>query len=187
LQFWRWFLSVGKSAVNYCQMNLPSYPLVGIIMGSKSDWETMQHAAQTLEQLQVPHEVRVVSAHRTPDLLFAYAEEAEARGLEVIIAGAGGAAHLPGMTAAKTSLPVLGVPVESKSLRGLDSLLSIVQMPAGVPVGTLAIGRAGAINAALLAVSILGNKYPQCKTALKRYRSAQTEAVLAEPDPRPRG
>lgn len=144
----------------------------------------MQHAAQTLEQLQVPYEVRVVSAHRTPDLLFEYAEQAEARGLEVIIAGAGGAAHLPGMTAAKTGLPVLGVPVESKTLKGLDSLLSIVQMPAGVPVGTLAIGRAGAVNAALLAVSILGNKYPKCKAALANYRKAQTEAVLAKPDPR---
>lgn len=153
-------------------------------MGSRSDWETMQHAAQTLEQLQVPYEVRVVSAHRTPDLLFEYAEQAEARGLEVIIAGAGGAAHLPGMTAAKTGLPVLGVPVESKTLKGLDSLLSIVQMPAGVPVGTLAIGRAGAVNAALLAVSILGNKYPKCKAALANYRKAQTEAVLAKPDPR---
>lgn len=153
-------------------------------MGSRSDWETMQHAAQVLEQLQVPYEVRVVSAHRTPDLLFEYAEQAEARGLEVIIAGAGGAAHLPGMTAAKTRLPVLGVPVESRSLKGLDSLLSIVQMPAGVPVGTLAIGRAGAINAALLAVSILANKYPRCKEALERFRKTQTEAVLAEPDPR---
>ncbi|WP_119340966.1 5-(carboxyamino)imidazole ribonucleotide mutase [Meiothermus hypogaeus] len=165
-------------------MELPAHPLVGIIMGSRSDWETMQHAAQTLEQLQVPYEVRVVSAHRTPDLLFEYAEQAEARGLEVIIAGAGGAAHLPGMTAAKTGLPVLGVPVESKTLKGLDSLLSIVQMPAGVPVGTLAIGRAGAVNAALLAVSILGNKYPKCKAALANYRKAQTEAVLAKPDPR---
>ncbi|GAO74834.1 phosphoribosylaminoimidazole carboxylase,catalytic subunit [Meiothermus ruber H328] len=153
-------------------------------MGSRSDWETMQHAAQVLEQLQVPHEVRVVSAHRTPDLLFEYAEQAEARGLEVIIAGAGGAAHLPGMTAAKTRLPVLGVPVESRILKGLDSLLSIVQMPAGVPVGTLAIGRAGAINAALLAVSILANKYPRCKEALERFRKTQMEAVLAEPDPR---
>lgn len=168
-------------------MNLPSYPLVGIIMGSKSDWETLQHAAQTLEQLQVPYEVRVVSAHRTPDLLFEYAEQAEARGLEVIIAGAGGAAHLPGMTAAKTSLPVLGVPVESRSLKGLDSLLSIVQMPAGVPVGTLAIGRAGAVNAALLAVSMLGNKYPQCKRALRQYREMQTESVLRQPDPRQGG
>ncbi|GIW25488.1 5-(carboxyamino)imidazole ribonucleotide mutase [Meiothermus sp.] len=165
-------------------MDTPHYPLVGIIMGSKSDWETMQHSAQTLEQLRIPYEVRVVSAHRTPDLLFEYAEQAAARGLEVIIAGAGGAAHLPGMTAAKTSLPVLGVPVESKTLKGLDSLLSIVQMPAGVPVGTLAIGRAGAINAALLAASILGNKYPACKAALEQYRKTQTEAVLAEPDPR---
>lgn len=168
-------------------MDLPSHPLVGIIMGSKTDWETMQHTAQTLEHLQVPYEVRVVSAHRTPDLLFEYAEQAEARGLEVIIAGAGGAAHLPGMTAAKTGLPVLGVPVESRSLKGLDSLLSIVQMPAGIPVGTLAIGRAGAVNAALLAVSILGNKYPRCKAALAQYRRAQTEAVLAAPDPRPKG
>ncbi len=147
----------------------------------------MQHSAQTLEQLQIPYEVRVVSAHRTPDLLFEYAEQAAARGLEVIIAGAGGAAHLPGMTAAKTSLPVLGVPVESKTLKGLDSLLSIVQMPAGVPVGTLAIGRAGAMNAALLAVSILGNKYPQCKRVLEAYRKTQTESVLAAPDPRQEG
>lgn len=168
-------------------MDMPHYPLVGIIMGSRSDWETMQHSAQTLEQLQIPYEVRVVSAHRTPDLLFEYAEQAAARGLEVIIAGAGGAAHLPGMTAAKTSLPVLGVPVESKTLKGLDSLLSIVQMPAGVPVGTLAIGRAGAVNAALLAVSILGNKYPQCKRALEAYRKTQTESVLAAPDPRREG
>src|SRR5579883_2971846 len=129
-------------------------------MGSRSDWETMEHAARTLEQLGVPHEVRVVSAHRTPDLLFEYASTAEGRGLEVIIAGAGGAAHLPGMTAAKTALPVLGVPVESRALHGVDSLLSIVQMPAGVPVGTLAIGRAGAINAALLATAILGGKHP---------------------------
>lgn len=159
-------------------------PLVGLIMGSTSDWETMRHAAQALEQLGVPHEVRVVSAHRTPDLLFEYAASAETRGLEVIIAGAGGAAHLPGMAAAKTVLPVLGVPVQSKALSGLDSLLSIVQMPCGVPVGTLAIGRAGAINAALLAVSILGNKYPEFRTALARFRREQTEAVLAHPDPR---
>lgn len=161
----------------------PSHPLVGVIMGSKSDWETMQHAAGTLEQLGVPHEVRVVSAHRTPDLLFEYATSAQSRGLEVIIAGAGGAAHLPGMTAAKTSLPVLGVPVESKALKGLDSLLSIVQMPAGVPVGTLAIGRAGAVNAALLAASILANKYPEIKSCLEDYRARQTQAVLQNPDP----
>jgi len=162
----------------------PMQPLVGIIMGSKSDWETMQHAAQTLEQLGVPQELRVVSAHRTPDLLFEYAQTAEGRGLEVIIAGAGGAAHLPGMTAAKTILPVLGVPVESKTLKGIDSLLSIVQMPAGIPVGTLAIGRAGAVNAALLAASILGNKYPEYKEALWQYRQTQTENVLQHPDPR---
>lgn len=157
--------------------------LVGVIMGSKSDWETMQHTAQTLTQLAIPHEVRVVSAHRTPDLLFEYANTAEERGLKVIIAGAGGAAHLPGMTAAKTSLPVLGVPVESKTLKGLDSLLSIVQMPAGIPVATLAIGKAGAINAALLAASILGNQYSEIAEALKRYRETQTKAVLENPDP----
>jgi len=159
-------------------------PLVGIIMGSTSDWETMANAAETLEALGVPFEVRVVSAHRTPDLLFEYASTAEARGLEVIIAGAGGAAHLPGMTAAKTALPVLGVPVESKALKGMDSLLSIVQMPAGIPVGTLAIGRAGAINAALLAAAMLGNKHPQFRAALKAYRERQTDAVLKRPDPR---
>ncbi len=159
-------------------------PLVGIIMGSQSDWETMAHAANTLEALGVPFEARVVSAHRTPDLLFEYAGSAEERGLEVIIAGAGGAAHLPGMAAAKTPLPVLGVPVESKALKGMDSLLSIAQMPAGVPVGTLAIGRAGAVNAALLATAILGNKHPQFREALRRYREAQTQAVLAKPDPR---
>jgi 5-(carboxyamino)imidazole ribonucleotide mutase len=159
-------------------------PLVGLIMGSKSDWETMRHAAQTLEQLGVPHEVRVVSAHRTPDLLFDYASTAEGRGLEVIIAGAGGAAHLPGMAAAKTALPVLGVPVESQALNGIDSLLSIVQMPAGIPVGTLAIGRAGAINAALLATAILANKHPQFREALRAYRETQTKNVLDHPDPR---
>jgi 5-(carboxyamino)imidazole ribonucleotide mutase len=153
-------------------------PLVGIIMGSTSDWETMQHAAQMLERFNVPFEAQVVSAHRTPDLLFEYAGGAAARGLEVIIAGAGGAAHLPGMTAAKTVLPVLGVPVESKMLRGMDSLLSIVQMPVGIPVGTLAIGTAGAGNAALLAVSILGNKHPQYRTALEEYRRWQTDTVL---------
>src|SRR5438874_4747103 len=158
--------------------------LVGVIMGSKSDWETLRHAAETLEALGVPHEVRVVSAHRTPDLLFDYASKAAERGLEVIIAGAGGAAHLPGMTAAKTHLPVLGVPVESKALHGVDSLLSIVQMPAGIPVGTLAIGRAGAINAALLAAAILANKYPDIRAALHEYRRAQTQRVLDHPDPR---
>jgi 5-(carboxyamino)imidazole ribonucleotide mutase len=159
-------------------------PLVGLIMGSRSDWETMSHAAQTLDSLGVPYEVRVVSAHRTPDLLFAYAAGAEQRGLEVIIAGAGGAAHLPGMTAAKTALPVLGVPVESHALKGLDSLLSIVQMPAGIPVAALAIGRAGAVNAALLAGSILAGRHPEIKDALRRYRTAQTSAVLDAPDPR---
>ena len=159
-------------------------PLVGIIMGSKSDWETLAHAAQTLDGLGVPYEVRVASAHRTPDLLFEYAGTAEARGLEVIIAGAGGAAHLPGMAAAKTVLPVLGVPVESKALKGLDSLLSIVQMPAGIPVATLAIGRAGAVNAALLAAAILANKYPPIRAALHQYRAAQTQSVLDHPDPR---
>jgi 5-(carboxyamino)imidazole ribonucleotide mutase len=159
-------------------------PLVGVIMGSRSDWDTLQHAVQTLEALEVPHEVRVVSAHRTPDLLFDYASSAESRGLEVIIAGAGGAAHLPGMAAAKTNLPVLGVPVESKALHGVDSLLSIVQMPAGIPVGTLAIGRAGAVNAALLAAAILGGKYPAFRDNLRRYREARTREVLEQPDPR---
>jgi 5-(carboxyamino)imidazole ribonucleotide mutase len=158
--------------------------LVGIIMGSMSDWETMAHAAETLEKLGISFETKVVSAHRTPDLLFKYAGEAQERGLEVIIAGAGGAAHLPGMCAAKTALPVLGVPVESKSLKGMDSLLSIVQMPAGIPVGTLAIGRAGAINAALLAAAILGNKHQAVRTALSAWRKQQTDDVLAKPDPR---
>ena len=159
-------------------------PLVGLIMGSTSDWSTLEHAATTLEKLQIPFEVRVVSAHRTPDLLFEYAATAETRGLEVIIAGAGGAAHLPGMVAAKTCLPVLGVPVQSQALNGLDSLLSIVQMPGGIPVGTLAIGKAGAINAALLAAAILGNKYPAIREVLKAFRTAQTEQVLSRPDPR---
>ncbi len=159
-------------------------PLVGIIMGSTSDWETMRAAAETLEKLGVPHEVRVVSAHRTPDLLFEYAASARERGLEVLIAGAGGAAHLPGMAAAKTTLPVLGVPVQSKTLNGLDSLLSIVQMPAGIPVGTLAIGAAGATNAALLAAAILGNTRPEIRGALEAFRAAQTDKVLAQPDPR---
>ncbi len=157
--------------------------LVGLIMGSKSDWDTMQHAAQILDALGVPHETKVVSAHRTPDLLFEYAESAEARGIEVIIAGAGGAAHLPGMTAAKTTLPVLGVPVESKALQGIDSLLSIVQMPAGVPVGTLAIGKPGAINAALLAAAIVAINRPDVRERLRAFRAEQTSAVLAQPDP----
>jgi 5-(carboxyamino)imidazole ribonucleotide mutase len=161
--------------------------LVGIIMGSRSDWETLRHAAETLERLGVEHEVRVVSAHRTPDLLFEYASAAEGRGLEVIIAGAGGAAHLPGMTAAKTVLPVLGVPVESAILKGVDSLLSIVQMPGGVPVGTLAVGKAGAINAALLAAAILGTRHAAVREALRAYREAQTAGVLADPDPRKPG
>jgi 5-(carboxyamino)imidazole ribonucleotide mutase len=158
--------------------------LVGIIMGSRSDWDTMKHAADTLEILKVPHDVQVVSAHRTPDLLFEYAETAVARGLKVIIAGAGGAAHLPGMTAAKTRLPVLGVPVKSRILNGQDSLLSIVQMPAGVPVGTLAIGPAGAVNAALLAAAILANGDAAIATALEQYRREQTDRVLADADPR---
>ena len=154
-------------------------PRVGIIMGSQSDWETMQHAARQLEALGIPFENSVVSAHRTPDLLFEYAAAAAGRGLEVIIAGAGGAAHLPGMCASKTALPVLGVPVQSKTLHGLDSLLSIVQMPGGVPVGTLSIGKSGAINAALLAAAILGNKYPEIRAAYESFRRSQTESVLA--------
>jgi 5-(carboxyamino)imidazole ribonucleotide mutase len=158
-------------------------PLVGVIMGSKSDWETMRHTAATLDQLGVPYEQRVVSAHRTPDLLFKYASSAEIRGLQVIIAGAGGAAHLPGMTAAKTTLPVLGVPIESKTLKGLDSLLSIAQMPAGVPVGTLAIGRAGAINAALLAAAIVARAHPEFGERLADFRARQTNSVLSHPDP----
>jgi len=158
--------------------------LVGVIMGSKSDWSTLCHTVEMLDKLGIPHEVRVVSAHRTPDLLFQYAEQAESRGIRVIIAGAGGAAHLPGMCAAKTQLPVLGVPVQSSMLSGVDSLLSIVQMPAGVPVATLAIGRAGAINAALLAASILGASHPQIHEALKNFRDEQTRTVLDNPDPR---
>jgi 5-(carboxyamino)imidazole ribonucleotide mutase len=159
-------------------------PRVGIIMGSVSDWETMTHAADQLTKLGVVFEVKVVSAHRTPDLLFDYASKAESRGLEVIIAGAGGAAHLPGMTAAKTTLPVLGVPVESKVLRGVDSLLSIVQMPAGVPVATFAIGKAGAVNAALFAAQILARKDASIRAALEKHRDDQTASVLERPDPR---
>lgn len=159
-------------------------PRVGVVMGSRSDWETMQHATAVLEQLGVPHEVRVVSAHRTPDLLFRYAEQAVERGIQVIIAGAGGAAHLPGMLAAKTRLPVFGVPVQSKALNGMDSLLSIAQMPAGIPVGTLAIGRAGAVNAGLLACAVLALGEPALAVALDEYRARQTQAVLDQPDPR---
>jgi 5-(carboxyamino)imidazole ribonucleotide mutase len=158
-------------------------PLVGLIMGSRSDWETMRHAAETLDELGIAFEQRVVSAHRTPDLVFEYAVSAEKRGIRVLIAGAGGAAHLPGMTAAKTSLPVLGVPVESKALSGMDSLLSIVQMPAGIPVGTLAIGRAGAVNAALLAASILALGDSGVAERLRLFRAAQTQEVLESPDP----
>lgn len=158
-------------------------PLVGVIMGSRSDWETMEHATRTLEGLGVPYEVRVVSAHRTPDLLFEYADTAEGRGLRVIIAGAGGAAHLPGMVAAKTLLPVLGVPVQSRALKGVDSLLSIVQMPGGVPVGTLAIGTAGAVNAALLAARILALGSPAVRQSVEEYTEGRTAAVLGDPDP----
>ena len=157
---------------------------VGIIMGSSSDWETMQGAADTLESLHIAHEIRVISAHRTPDLLFEYAEAARERGLKAIIAGAGGAAHLPGMTAAKTSVPVLGVPVQTKALGGIDSLLSIAQMPGGVPVATFAIGTAGAKNAALFAAAILANESAEIRAALDAFRQAQTAAVLAQPDPR---
>jgi len=158
--------------------------LIGIIMGSKSDWETMCLAAEILEELKIPHEVEVVSAHRTPDKLFSYAESAESRGIQVIIAGAGGAAHLPGMVAAKTIVPVFGVPIQSKTLNGMDSLLSIVQMPKGIPVGTLAIGHAGAANAALLAAAVLGNHYPEIRQALKNFRDAQTNLVMVNSDPR---
>ena len=158
-------------------------PLVGVIMGSRSDWDTMKHACETLDELEVPFETRVVSAHRTPDLLSDYAKGAAGRGLRVIVAGAGGAAHLPGMTAAHTHLPVFGVPVESKALRGMDSLLSIAQMPAGVPVGTLAIGRSGAINAALLATAVVALQDEGVRERLVAFRAAQTESVLAHPDP----
>jgi 5-(carboxyamino)imidazole ribonucleotide mutase len=159
-------------------------PRVAIIMGSRSDWATMQHSADTLAELGLLAEIRIVSAHRTPDLLFDFAEQAESRGIEVIIAGAGGAAHLPGMCAAKTCLPVLGVPIESAVLRGVDSLLSIVQMPSGVPVGTLAIGKAGAVNAGLLAGAILGVKYPVVRDKLREYRAKQTQMIMEDPDPR---
>lgn len=163
---------------------LTAVPLVGVVMGSRSDWDTMQHAVARLEALGVPHEVQVVSAHRTPDLLFQYAENAEARGLRAIIAGAGGAAHLPGMLAAKTAVPVLGVPVQSKALNGLDSLLSIVQMPAGIPVATFAIGAAGAANAGLFAASLLAADHTAIRDALTAFRAKQTDDVLAHPDPR---
>lgn len=162
----------------------PASPLVGVIMGSRSDWETMRHASEVLERLGVPHEVKVVSAHRTPDRMFAYAASARERGLRAIIAGAGGAAHLPGMVAAKTTVPVLGVPVQSRALNGLDSLLSIVQMPGGVPVGTLAIGEAGAKNAGYLAAAIVANERAEVREALERFRAEQTEAVLGADDPR---
>lgn len=159
-------------------------PRVGVVMGSRSDWETMEHASGVLTELGVAHEVQVVSAHRTPDLLFSYAEQAAGRGIQVIVAGAGGAAHLPGMLAAKTRLPVFGVPVQSKALSGMDSLLSIAQMPAGIPVGTLAIGRAGAVNAGLLAAAVLALHDPRLAQALEHWRAKQTQAVLDQPDPR---
>ncbi|WP_029933824.1 5-(carboxyamino)imidazole ribonucleotide mutase [Thiomicrospira pelophila] len=165
-------------------MPASNQPLVGVIMGSKTDWPTMQHAVDMLTLFNVPHEVKVVSAHRTPDLMFEYAAQAESRGLEVIIAGAGGAAHLPGMVAAKTLVPVLGVPIKSKALNGQDSLLSIVQMPGGIPVGTLAIGEAGAKNAGILAAQIVGTQRPEIRNAVRAWRQAQTEDVLANSDPR---
>ena len=165
-------------------MTASDTPLIGIVMGSRSDWETMQHAAEKLEALGVPHEVRVVSAHRTPDVLFDYAERAQSRGLRAIIAGAGGAAHLPGMLAAKTAVPVLGVPVQSKALNGMDSLLSIVQMPAGIPVATFAIGNAGAANAALFAAALLAHDHPGIAHALTAFRKQQTDDVAGNDDPR---
>jgi 5-(carboxyamino)imidazole ribonucleotide mutase len=163
---------------------MSAQPLVGLIMGSKSDWETLQHCGATLDELKIPYESRILSAHRTPDLLFEYVASAEKRGLEVLIAGAGGAAHLAGVAAAKTLLPVLGVPMESKALHGMDSLLSMVQMPAGIPVGTLAIGKAGAINAALFAAAILSGKHPKFRDAIKKYREQQVKSALQHPDPR---
>jgi 5-(carboxyamino)imidazole ribonucleotide mutase len=163
---------------------MPEQVLVGLIMGSKSDWETLQHCGAMLDQLKISYEARVLSAHRTPDLLFDYVSKAESRGIEVIIAGAGGAAHLAGVAAAKTLLPVLGVPMESKSLNGIDSLLSMVQMPAGIPVGTLAIGKAGAINAALFAAAMMAGKHPEFREAIKRYREQQVKTALEHPDPR---
>ena len=172
----------GTASVAEATRGHMAQPLVGIIMGSNSDWETMRHAAETLEKLGVDHEVKVVSAHRTPRRLYDYASSAKERGLKIIIAGAGGAAHLPGMAASMTSLPVLGVPVESQALKGMDSLLSIVQMPAGVPVGTLAIGRAGAVNAGLLAASILATTDDQIAARVERYREEQTQAVAETPE-----
>jgi len=163
---------------------MPEKPIVGVIMGSKSDWETLQHCGAMLDQLKIPYEARVLSAHRTPDLLAEYISSAESRGLEVIIAAAGGAAHLAGVAAAKTLLPVLGVPMESKSLNGIDSLLSMVQMPAGIPVGTLAIGKPGAINAALFVAAILSGKHPEYRTAIKNYRDQAVKTALEHPDPR---
>jgi 5-(carboxyamino)imidazole ribonucleotide mutase len=158
--------------------------LVAIIMGSKSDWPTMKNAADTLDKLKIKHESKVISAHRTPDLLFNYASSVESQGIEIIIAGAGGSAHLPGMTASKTHLPVIGVPIKTKSLEGIDSLLSIVQMPKGIPVATVAIGNSGAINSALLAASILSNKYPEIRNNLIKYRSKQTKSILVNGNPK---
>jgi 5-(carboxyamino)imidazole ribonucleotide mutase len=172
------------SAQSSDQLLAPNQPVVGVIMGSRSDWDTMKHATDMLDELGVPYEVSVISAHRTPDLLFEYAAGAEARGIEVIVAGAGGAAHLPGMAASKTNLPVLGVPVQSRTLSGWDSLLSIVQMPAGIAVGTLAIGKAGAANAGLLAAQMLGGKYPALRAAVAAFRTRQTGKILADRDPR---